>query len=152
MGFKIDSLPNWIKVVSNVQQIKNDSVVLVDEGGIEFSSRKTMSNANTVLSELMLIARHKDLGIIFITQNSANLEINVIRQADYLLLKASSLLQKDFERTKIKKIYESVEEDFEKLKETLGITYIYADVYRGFATNTLPSFWTDRVSKGYSGK
>jgi hypothetical protein len=152
LGFKEESLPTWIKVVNDIAEIENDAVILVDEGGIEFSSRNAMSNANKFLSELLLIARHKDLSVIFITQNSANLEINAIRQADYLILKPSSLLQKDFERKKIKDVYESVNEEFEELKGTLGLTYLYADSYLGFITNSLPSFWSDKVSKGYANK
>ena len=85
-----------------------------------------------------------------ITHNSANLEINAIRQSDYLILKPSSLLQKDFERKKIKEIYESVTEDFEELEDDKGLTYIYGDKYRGFVSNKLPGFWSQKVSKGYS--
>ncbi|PIN76655.1 hypothetical protein COV17_01560 [Candidatus Woesearchaeota archaeon CG10_big_fil_rev_8_21_14_0_10_36_11] len=97
LGFKRQSLPEWITIIQNVNDIENNSVILIDEGGIEFSSRKSMSDSNTLLSEILLIARHKDLSVIFITQNSSNLEINVIRQADYLLLKPSSLLQPKFD-------------------------------------------------------
>ncbi len=151
LGFKEESLPSWIKVVKEIEEIENDSVILVDEGGIEFSSRNAMSNANKFLSELLLIARHKDLSVIFITQNSANLEINAIRQADYLILKPSSLLQKDFERKKIRDVYTKVEKDFEELNDP-GLTYIYSSNYLGFVSNTLPSFWSEKVSKGYANK
>ncbi|PIN73938.1 hypothetical protein COV20_02390 [Candidatus Woesearchaeota archaeon CG10_big_fil_rev_8_21_14_0_10_45_16] len=152
LGFKAKALPGWITVIHDIHDIENNSVILIDEGGIEFSSRKTMSDANTLLSEILLIARHKDLSVIFIAQNSANLEINVIRQADYLLLKPSSLLQKDFERKKIKDIYVQAEDDFEELKDNIGLTYIYADNYRGFVNNGLPGFWSEDVSKGYAHK
>ena len=152
LGFKQNSLPKWIQVVKDINEIQNNSVLLVDEGGIEFSSRDAMTNANKLLSEILLIARHKDLSVMFITQNSSNLEVNAIRQADYLILKPSSLLQKDFERKKIKQVYESVEDEFDELKEELGLTYLYSDKYCGFVANNLPSFWSERVSKGYAGK
>ena len=152
MGFQEESLPSYIHTIDHIDEIKNDSVILIDEGGIEFSSRNAMTDANKLLSEILLIARHKDLSVIFITQNSSNLEINAIRQADYLLLKPSSLLQKDFERKKIKDIYEEVEDDYKQHKDTTGILYIYADKFRGFVTNTLPTFWSDKVSKGYANK
>ena len=150
LGFKEESLPRWIKVISDIEEIQNDAVILIDEGGIEFSSRKAMTNANKLLSEILLIARHKDLSVIFITQNSANLEVNAIRQADYLILKPSSLLQKDFERKKIKNVYEGIDKEFKELKETVGITYIFSDEFLGFITNSLPSFWNEKVSKGYA--
>jgi hypothetical protein len=152
LGFQPDSLPDWITVVKDINQIKTNSFVLIDEGGIEFSSRKSMSKGNTLLSDILMIARHKDLSVLFITQNSSNLEINVIRQSDYLLLKPSSLMQKDFERAKIQNIYKEVDKEFKELKDKQGITYVYSNGYRGFITNSLPSFWTEKVSKSYRGK
>ena len=149
LGFKEEELPSWIKVIKSIDELDNNAALLIDEGGIEFSSRNSMSKANKILSEILLIARHKDLSVMFIAQNSANLEINAIRQADYLILKPSSLLQKDFERKKIKEMYQDVEKEFHEFSETPGITYIYADNYQGFVTNSLPSFWSEKVSKGY---
>ncbi len=149
LGFKEETLPSWIKVINDLSQLENGAIILIDESGIEFSSRKAMTSANKLLSDLLLISRHKDISVIFISQSSANLEINAIRQADYLILKPSSLLQKDFERKKIKDIYQKAEKDFNELKGDVGLTYIYADVYCGFVSNDLPSFWSEKVSKGY---
>ncbi len=84
-----------------------------------------------------------------ITHNSANIDLNIIRQADYLILKPSSLLQKDFERKKINDIYTEAEKHFKEFKEELGLTYIYSETYKGFIANPLPSFWTSNVSKAY---
>jgi len=150
MGFKEGSLPRWMKVVKNIDEIKDGSFVLVDEGGVVFSSRDSMSGANKLLSRLLLIARHKDLSILFISQNSANLEVNAIRQADYLLLRKSSLLQKDFERKKIREIYEEAERYFREAGVDAGkATYVYSDEFRGIVENGLPSFWSEEVSKSF---
>lgn len=149
IGFKKEEMPSWISVVEDISKIKNNSFVLIDEGGILFSSRKSMSNPNKILSELLLIARHKNISIIFISQNSSNIEINTIRQSDYLILKPSSLLQKDFERKKIRDVYNEIEKDFKKLKNKKGITYIYSDEFKGFVTNPLPSFWNQKISKSF---
>ncbi len=149
MGFKPKDVPSWINIINNVDQIENNSAVLIDEGGIKFSSRRAMSSSNQLLSQLLMIARHKNLSILFITQNSSNLEVNALRQADFLVMKPSSLLQKDFERKIIKDIYFSVNKDFDKLKEKKGITYIHSDKFRGFVTNQLPSFWSQKVSKAF---
>lgn len=152
MGFKQEDLPDYIDVVEDINQIKTDSFVLIDEGGILFSSRKSFSDANKLLSELLLIARHNDLSILFISQNSANLEINAIRQADYLVLKPSSLLQRDFERKKIKDIYDEASDKFQKYKNVKGLTYVYSDQFKGFVTNPLPTFWSQKVSKSFRKK
>jgi hypothetical protein len=149
MGFNENELPFWIRGVKEVGEIENDSFVLIDEGGVLFNSRSTMSNANKLLSQLMLIARHKNISILFISQNSSNLEINILRQADFLVLKPSSLLQKDFERKIVQKIYESAREDFDKFSDSLGIAYIYAGEFRGFVSNPLPSFWKENLGKAF---
>lgn len=152
IGFNAKDIPNWIKIVETPEEVENSSVVLIDESGITFSSRKSMSNANQLLSSLLLIARHKSISVIFITQNSSNLEVNVLRQADYLVLKPSSLMQKDFERKKIKELYEAKEQEFDSLKETTGLAYIHSDKFQGFITNDLPSFWSTSVSKSFREK
>jgi len=149
MGFIKAEMPSWINVVDSIDKIKNNSYVLIDEGGILFSSRKSMSLANKLLSELILIARHKNLSIIFISQNSSNLEVNILRQADYLILKPSSLLQKDFERKIIKNLYSQLSIDFKKLENRKGVAYIHSDVFEGFIENSLPSFWTSSLSKSF---
>ncbi len=149
MGFNKEDLPPWINVVNNLEEVENDSVLLVDEGGIQFSARDAMSNMNKLISSILLVSRHRDLSVIFITQSSSNIEINAIRQSDYLILKKSSLMQKDFERKKIKDIYESVSDYFQKYKDKKGLAYIYSDDYRGFVDTNLPSFWSERVSKAF---
>lgn len=147
IGFNKKDLPGWINIIENPEDIQNNSFVLIDEGGVFFSSRESMKEANKIVSKIILLARHKDLAILFITQNSSNIEINTIRQADYLMLKPSSLLQLDFERKKIKEIYQEVEKEFEMYKEDQGLFYLYSDEFKGFVSNSLPSFWSKKVSK-----
>lgn len=149
MGFDSDELPSWITSVNSIEELGNNAIVLIDEGGILFSSRDSMSNANKLLSDLILIARHKNLTILFISQNSSNLDINILRQADFLVLKPSSLLQKNFERKIIQKIYDQAEEHFEEHKEVPGLTHIYSEKFNGFVSNPLPSFWGTNISKSF---
>jgi replicative DNA helicase len=147
MGFS--DLPDWIRIVDKVEDLLNDSFVVIDEGGILFSSRDSMSNANKFLSELLFVARHKNLTIIFISQNSSNLEINTLRQADFMILKKSSLLQKNFERKIIAKIYDDYADKFEQYKKIRGLALVYSNDFVGFVENNLPSFWSTKVSKGF---
>ncbi len=150
MGFNRNKLPRYIQPVNEIEEVKNNSFLIVDESGIKFSSRSSMSSANKLLSSLLFISRHKNISILFITQNSANIEVNTLRQADYLLLKRSSLLQLDFERKVIKEIYLKVIKDFKKYQEEVGLTHIYSDSYVGFISNSLPGFWTEGLSKSFS--
>lgn len=130
-----------------MEKLKKQSFELKKIKKIEFSEKETeMIDLEVPKHHIFILAN----GIL--THNSANLEINAIRQADYLIMKPSSLLQKDFERKKIKEIYESIIPEFEELKEDPGLTYIYGGNYSGFVSNSLPSFWNEKVSKGYADK
>ena len=152
IGFNEEDMPGWVKVVEQPEDVQNGGFVLVDEGGVLFSSRSSMAEPNKLLSKLMLIARHKDISILFISQNSSNLDVNILRQADYLILKPSSLLQERFERKIIGDIYDDVKGRFKDFKGDKGITYVYSDEFRGFVSNTLPSFWQTKISKSFSKK
>ncbi len=150
MGFNAATLPNWIKCVENTEDLENDSFIVIDEGGVLFSSRSSMSGMNKMISSLILVARHKNISILFITQNSSNLDINIIRQSDYLVLKPASLLQLDFERPIFSKIYEEIDEKMKKYKkENRGLTFIYNEHFRGFINNSLASFWGEDISKNF---
>lgn len=150
MGFPSKELPRWIKVVETIDELENDSFVVIDEGGILFSSRNAMSASNKMLSELLFIARHKNLSLIFISQNSSNLEINTLRQADFIILKKSSLLQKNFERKIISDIYDEYQQKFNDYSNIKGIGLIYSALFVGFIDNDLPSFWSTKISKSFS--
>ncbi len=153
MGFLPNALPGWIIHVTSVEQIPNNSFALVDEGGIEFSSRSSFSSANRLLSALLFASRHKGISALFISQNSANLELNAIRQSDYLLLRKPSLLQQEFERKKIGEIYSGISAHYPKLPDSGRYsTYMHSDWFRGFAANRLPGFWSERASKSYAGR
>ncbi len=152
IGFDRKSLPKWVVPVDSTASVPNGSFLLVDEGGVEFSSRSSMSGANKLLSELLLISRHKGIAVLFISQNSSNIEVNAIRQSDYLLLKPPSLLQLDFERKAIRDIYEGAKEGFQRHSAEKGLLYVYSDRFRGFASNNLPSFWSENLSKSYKDK
>lgn len=149
IGFKKEDMPSFIEVIESIDQIKNNSTILIDEGGVLFSSRNSMMKPNKMLSDLILVARHKNLSILFISQNSSNLDVNILRQADHLILKPTALLQEDFERKKIKDVYEEVKSEFKKHEDQEGLTYIYSEIFRGFVANPLPSFWSTNISKSF---
>ncbi len=149
LGFKKGTLPKWIKQIDNIDEVQDYSFLLVDENGINFNSRKSMSKMNRVFSEMLFISRHKNLSIILVAQCSSNIDVNGLRQADYIILKPSSLMQIPFERRYIANLYELQKNNFNKYKDDKGLAFIYSDELIGFVSNTLPSFWSDAISKAY---
>lgn len=151
LGFKKEDMPAWIEVINDIKDIDHGAFVVVDEGGITLGSRNSMTNVNKLFSELLFIRRHKDLSLLFIVQNSGNIDVNVVKQSDYLIFKKFALLQGKMERKVVMDVYNEVKDEYTNLynQHGQGLTYIYSEAFRGFLVNPLPSFWNDKVSKGF---
>ncbi|MEM3154279.1 MAG: zonular occludens toxin domain-containing protein [Candidatus Woesearchaeota archaeon] len=149
LGVRQGVLPSWIVSIDEINQVSNRGVVLVDEGAITFSSRESMSKSNRGLGSLLAIARHKDLTLIFITQNTGMIDKNVLNLCDTVVLKEGSLLQEKMERSVMKDLYQTANSAISKIPASERKTYCYifdAD-YEGLAQASLPSFWSTKVSK-----
>ncbi len=149
IGFDSAKLPFGIKKATDIEDISNNSVVLIDEGAVTFGSRNAMKSSNKQLSMLMAIARHKNLSLILIAQNSAMIDLNVLRLADTVVLKEPSLLQAQFERKAIKNMYEKVDQHFKRLKDKKSHFYVLDDEFEGLLKYSLPEFWNESISKSF---
>lgn len=149
IGVKQSVLPKWIESVDALDQVKNGGVVLVDEGAVTFSSREAMSKKNKELGKLLAIARHKDLTLLLITQNTGMIDKNVLNLTDTILLKEGSLLQEKMERSVMKEIYNNANKALSEIpaEERQSHVYVFDNDYEGVAKIGLPSFWNTSVSK-----
>lgn len=149
LGVKQSVLPKWIKSIDSIETVAESGVLLVDEGALSFSSRKSMTKKNKELSDLLTIARHKDLTLILITQNTGMIDKNVINLSDAILLKEGSLLQQKMERSSIKKFYEIASNNFDEIPDLQRTSYFYLfdSSVECFVFSELPSFWSESVSK-----
>jgi archaellum biogenesis ATPase FlaH len=149
MGFKNAKLPLWLKKVESIEEIPNNSIALIDEGGIVFSSRESMKETNKFLGRIMSIARHKNITLLLVTQNSAMIDLNVLRLADTILLKEPSLLQSSFERKALRDIYNKIIPMFKKIEEKQEYFYVWDDEFEGFVNYELPYFWSEKIGKSF---
>lgn len=149
LGVKQKHIPGWIDSIETLDEAKNGGVVLVDEGAVEFSSRSSMSKRNKELAELLAIARHKDLSLVLVTQNTGMLDKNVMNLCDSIILKEGSLLQAEMERPVIKKLYDKVGNRWKgmDLIDKKKHIYVFDSDFEGFIEAELPSFWNDKISK-----
>ncbi len=152
IGFSNSKVPSFVKKVNDIDEIPNNALVLVDEAGISFSARSSMKKANKHLAELLAIARHKNLSLIFITQSSAMLDVNVLRLSDILLFKEPSLLQTRFERKGLQDMFEKVKKTYEDLENKKEHFYVISDDFEGLVKTGLPEFWNESISKSFRKK
>lgn len=149
IGFDKSRLPGWLRKAIKIEDVPNGSCVLIDEGAILYSSREPMKDSNKMLGKLMAIARHKNLNLIVISQSTAMLDVNILRLADVLLLKEPSLLQAEFERKALQKIYKKVSPLFKNLEERQKYFYVWSDDFQGMLKYNLPEFWNESISKSF---
>ncbi len=148
LGVPREVLPQWINSIDAIEDAAKGGLVLVDEGALAFSSRDSMSKVNKALNKLMAIARHKDLTLMFITQNTGMIDKNVLSLTDTLLIKQGSLLQQHMERPEMKKFYEQAEKAFKKLDgNKKQYVYVVDHDFEGVLKVGLPSFWSTKISK-----
>ena len=149
LGYKKISLPWFVKKIDEIEEINNNSILLVDEGSLAFSARESMKKGHVELTKIMAIARHKNLTLIVITQSSALVDLNIIRLTDTLIFKEPSLLQTKFERKAIKEMYEKVIPFFEDKKAKADKCFIWDDEFQGLISFQLPTFWSSKISTSF---
>ncbi len=153
VGFSRNELPKWIEHVEieDIDKIKNNSLLILDEAGISLSARRSMSKFNVLFSNLLNIRRHKGISILAVLQNSSNIDLNFIRQSSFVIFKKFDLFQHETERKIISNTYTKIKDDFENYhkKHGQGLSYIYSEEFKGFIKSGLPSFWTESLSKSF---
>lgn len=145
--------PTPFKNYNDIESVPPDSIVLIDEGSIKFDARRSLSETNVNMSNILKTARHNNISVIFITQNTADIEVRTLRLADIFLLKEPSLVQEYMERSIIKRIYQFINPVFtNKDADHNPFYYIFSDSLRGLYRFSLPSFWNEKISKAHKTK
>jgi len=149
LGVKQSVLPSWIKSINSIEEAEDSGVILVDEGAVAFGSRKSMTKVNKQLSDLLATARHKDLTLILITQNTGMIDKSVLNLTDIIIVKEGSLLQQKMERNVMKNLYETAMKRFSKIPagKRNAFFYVFDSLFEAMCKSDLPSFWSEKISK-----
>jgi len=143
VGLPNDKLPEWITYSPCIEDCPEDSIIIQDETGVQYSSRNFAKKDNKDLGQLLMVARHQHKNIIFITQYTASVDIEVVRQASFSLIKKNAVFQATTEREGIFKSV--VEFMMPQIKEDC----LVSDSELMTIKVPLPSFWSDDISRFY---
>ncbi|MFH1500511.1 MAG: hypothetical protein ABIE22_01040 [archaeon] len=122
----------------NFVRIKNIKRLIKKESMIDITIE---DNENFILSNGICVS------------NSAMIDLNVMRLADTIIFKEPSLLQSRFERKALVDLFKKADENFNKIpKKDNKKKYFYVldDEFEGLLSSTLPSFWSDKISKSFA--
>lgn len=129
------------------------SIVICDEAAFMASSRRAMSRENQEWLKLIAICRHKDHLLVFIHQHSRQLDVQILMDADLVLMKRPTLLHL---RAAKAEFAPEIGEAFTLFSEMSGDTRkkVYVVDYHYGNSKMLPAkmpkWWNDKISKSYA--
>src|SRR3990167_2019704 len=138
-------VPDWAKHAFDIANTPQNSLVIMDESAIQLNARRPMRNANVAMSETLAVLRHSGRSVLFITQSSAMVDLNVLRMADILIFKPISLFGATSER-------EFIRSDLIKkmLPREKNKTLYVGSGNPILFEQPLPDCWDDKLSKPYA--
>ena len=145
-------LPSWVGVVQDLDLVPHNSVVLVDEAYLQYHARNSMSEAGRGIGPLVNLSRQKNWSLIFVVQESRQLDINVISQLDWLAIKELTEISSSFERREIRRFTDKARLQFRAAQgDKRPWTWFYSEQanFEGLVRNELPTFWKSQLSRAF---
>ena len=152
LGYADVSLPPYFIKIKDINDAKDDGVVIIDEAQMVFSSRRSQSNNNLDIRNIVSVSRKKNLTIFFISHFSKALDIDLFGYTDVFVLKYREELQLERERKEVRKLYDKAMSYFKDIHEQdrKKYAYIYTDeLFEGFVKIDKASFWNEEISRSF---
>ena len=149
------ALPKWITHMQTLEEVSSakPSIIIIDEAAFTANSRRAMQESNIEWLKLIAICRHKDHLLIFVSQHNRQLDVQILADADLVIMKKPSLLHLRFTRPEFKPELEQAYNAFQLIKEDSRKFAYVVDYHNGNAKMLrcqLPKFWSERISKAYA--
>ena len=148
------ALPKRIKHIDSVEEVADlkPSIVVLDEASFIANSRRSQSANNVMWLQLIAVCRHKGHLLIFINQHNRQLDVQILADADYVIMKKPTALHLRFCRTEFKPELKKAFDAFNALrgdskKKAYAVNYHTAESV--MLPSRMPTWWSDRVSKAY---
>ena len=158
IGMEEAELPNFIQNVGNIEEVENDSILVLGEGGVEFNSRNSMGKTNKNLSKLLPILSHREIYAHFCSQMGSISDKNLIYCSDTIVLLKNSLMQlsKGGERPVVIDLYKKylpyINKHIKKVGSEKGVAAIHSEDFKGIIRFRVPGWFNDSISKSYKDK
>ena len=142
---------NWVNSIEDIAQLK-PSIVVADEASFIANSRRAMSKQNQEWLKLIAICRHKDHLLIFISQHSRQVDVQILMDADLVLMKAPTELHLRFARPEFAPEMTEAFNLFENMRDSRKKVFVvdYHFGRKGMLSSRMPKWWTEKISKSFS--
>jgi hypothetical protein len=138
--------PDWVKPISNLDDLPQGGVCLIDEASRQFDQYSCRNPGNRNLAEKMRIARQNNQSIILIAHASSIVNQNLVLPIDVYLLKEPTKFQRFAERPMIREAYKEIKEPIQKNEYYWFDTETFEK-----ETFTKPEWFSEQLSTAYAG-
>lgn len=144
------NLPGYFKNFK--RKFVPDSVLLLSDAHLSLYSREWRTNFSKTMDKLQTISRHRNIDIIYTTQQTRRLDINIVAGVDCIIFKEPSMLAAEFERPEIRKMTEIAQLWFkdrsQKIKWGRAVAFTPQGEFR-LEYIKKPYYWSEELSKAY---
>jgi len=156
IGLPVDAhkyLPDWIGVKPELKDVPPDSIVMVDESYVLYHARSSMTAQAKALSEMLNLSRQRNQTLIFVSQESRQIDRNILSAADVIIFKEPGMLQSRFDRPELRDIAKEAKLAFTTVRgDKRNWSYVHAPNadYMGLIENRVPTFWNQKLSRAFA--
>jgi DNA-binding NarL/FixJ family response regulator len=141
-------LPDWVGMATSLEDVPPKAIVLVDEAYMPFHARSSMAAEAKAMSQLINLSRQREQTLIFVSQESRQIDRNIASSANVIIFKDLGLLQLKFDRRELTDITTQAKQALTTVNgDKKKWAYVYApdSDFVGLIENSLPSFWSEKL-------
>ena len=146
-------LPDWIEVQPKLEDIPLNSIILLDESYIQYHARLSMTSQAKELSQILNLSRQRGQTLIFVSQESNQIDRNIFSAIDVIIFKEPSMFQAKFDRPELRELSSQAEKAFQSIpgdKKKWAFVFSQERGCVGFIESLLPSFWSNKLSRAFA--
>ena len=147
-------LPREIGVVQRLEDIPPRAAVLIDEASLNFGARNSMTTSGRGIGELVNLSRQRGWSLIFVTQDSRQLDVNILSQADVIAIKGVNEIGREFERRELRPYIDRAAAAFATVQgDRRPWTWVYSTKtgFAGLVRHEPASYWRPALSNAFAG-
>ena len=147
-------LPKEIGVVQRLEEVPPGAAVLIDEAYAVFGARNSMTAAGRGIGELVNLSRQRGWSLIFVTQDSRQLDVNILSQADVIAIKGVNEIGREFERRELRPFTDRAAAAFVTIQgDRRPWTWVYSTKtgFAGLVRHEPASYWRPALSNAFAG-
>lgn len=148
---KSSLLPTYISAIKDIGSVQDNSAILFDESYLYAYARDHPKSFNKYLNKIIGVTRQKDWLLIFNSHTARKLDVGVVLDMDNIIIREPSWLHARYERIEIRKLIRASYGFFRHKRDPVKHAVIFTTRGSVAVELGLPSFWTEQLSRAFSG-